>query len=155
MYQNDNLAADAQRSLQYVNQGAGQQRPCGDITHDTGNLDKLNEGENLFTESVSNGDFSTFTYATAINSFMSEDSLYFQYSNAGADPAAGWNGALNVGQEIGHFTQIVWASTNSVGCAKRQCNHYQSGWPTIMVACRYQARGNIFNGAGLIDPFYN
>jgi hypothetical protein len=45
-------------------------------------------------------------------------------------------GILN-GVEVLHFTQMVWASTNKVGCASHQCGN-QTLW-----VCRYSPAGNI------------
>lgn len=48
---------------------------------------------------------------------------------------------------IGHFTQVVWNSTTSVGCAVRQCPGGMSGvtprlTPAYYVVCRYFSPGN-------------
>ncbi|KHO01199.1 Allergen V5/Tpx-1-related protein [Metarhizium album ARSEF 1941] len=40
--------------------------------------------------------------------------------------------------ETGHFTQLVWKTTTSVGCDRRVCA--KSGW---YLACEYWPRGNV------------
>lgn len=44
--------------------------------------------------------------------------------------------------ETGHFTQLVWSNTTSVGCARRDCAG-RNGAPGWFVACEYWPRGNV------------
>ncbi|KAM3077605.1 hypothetical protein ACMFMG_006939 [Clarireedia jacksonii] len=45
-------------------------------------------------------------------------------------------------EETGHFTQLVWSNTSSVGCGRTECKGENStpGW---YVVCEYWPRGNI------------
>lgn len=149
LMQDSNLAADA---LETLNLFKGGPRPCGDITHDLQDLGLKAEGENLFVLASSDASSTKMTVNEAVNAFMSEDQIYFQYSGGGADPANAWTQALANSQEVGHFTQIVWAPTTSVGCNTRVCTQ-PNGWTAFMVSCRYKSRGNIFGNDGLQDPF--
>lgn len=40
----------------------------------------------------------------------------------------------------GHYTQMMWANTNSIGCARKACT--ESGKPTYIVVCHYGPGGN-------------
>jgi len=41
-------------------------------------------------------------------------------------------------KETGHFTQLVWKNSSSVGCGRRLCG--EKGW---FLACEYWPRGNV------------
>ncbi len=46
--------------------------------------------------------------------------------------------------ETGHFTQLVWKSTTSVGCA--QCGGRGAQWYETYVVCNYKPPGNVVSG---------
>lgn len=46
-------------------------------------------------------------------------------------------------KDTGHFTQLVWKATRSVGCARRLCG--ELGW---FVVCQYEPPGNVDGGYG-------
>ncbi|XP_063743408.1 R3H domain containing-like isoform X1 [Eleginops maclovinus] len=50
------------------------------------------------------------------------------------------------GAVCSHYTQMVWASTNKVGCAVRKCsnvNVYGNTWKeTTLLVCNYSVKGN-------------
>ncbi|KAB2100716.1 hypothetical protein AG0111_0g10673 [Alternaria gaisen] len=50
-------------------------------------------------------------------------------------------------EETGHFTQLVWKSTTSMGCGRKECNGGTSGGegdaPGWFVVCEYWPRGNV------------
>jgi hypothetical protein len=55
--------------------------------------------------------------------------------------------------DIGHFTQMVWASTSELGCARAMCPGGQNSpfgtsgnW--LFVVCRYSPPGNMFAANG-------
>ncbi|KAJ3323122.1 Cuticle-degrading protease [Boothiomyces sp. JEL0866] len=82
-------------------------------------------GENLFQ---STGGF--FTCADAVKSWFDE------FSNYNGEPIG--DGDF---ESYGHFTQLMWPSTTSVGCAAAQ---YQSGGDTKQTTvCEYSPAGNI------------
>lgn len=69
-----------------------------------------------------------------------------------AAEVANYNYATNTctpGQVCGHYTQLVWRNTTSVGCAVRQCTTGSpfSGWsgPWYFVVCDYSPPGNFNN----------
>jgi hypothetical protein len=64
-------------------------------------------------------------FKTAIDVWYNEVSKY-NYNRPGFSPATG------------HFTQVVWKSTKSIGCAKKFCPG--SNW-TIYI-CNYDPPGN-------------
>jgi pathogenesis-related protein 1 len=47
-------------------------------------------------------------------------------------------GSCAPGRQCGHYTQIVWASTEEVGCGMAVCPSLGQVW-----ACRYRPRGNV------------
>ncbi|XP_032378034.1 peptidase inhibitor R3HDML [Etheostoma spectabile] len=50
------------------------------------------------------------------------------------------------GSVCSHYTQMVWASTNRVGCAVRKCSHmsvFGSTWrEATLLVCNYSIKGN-------------
>ncbi|KAG0352901.1 CAP domain-containing protein [Gamsiella multidivaricata] len=51
------------------------------------------------------------------------------------------------GLNTGHFTQVVWKGTKTVGCAKKLCpNSYGSKW--YIYICEYDGPGNIVGNNG-------
>ncbi|OSS53856.1 hypothetical protein B5807_01370 [Epicoccum nigrum] len=45
--------------------------------------------------------------------------------------------------ETGHFSQLVWRATASVGCARTECNGGQGGAPGWYIVCEYFPAGNV------------
>lgn len=44
----------------------------------------------------------------------------------------------------GHFTQLVWKTTEKVGCGYSDCNG-KNGTPGVYLVCEYSPAGNIIN----------
>ena len=84
-------------------------------------------GENLFWGS---GGGATWTPQDAVNDWVSEKQYYDYSSNSCAD-----------GQECGHYTQVVWSTTTSIGCASVTCD----GDASTLIICSYDPPGN-YNG---------
>nr|QYF06691.1 pathogenesis-related protein 1d [Allium sativum] len=105
-----NLAAYAQN---YANQQRG-----GDchLVHSGGPY-----GENLF-----GGSGAAFTGLDAVNLWASEKQ-YYHYDSNTCDP----------GRVCGHYTQLVWANSVSIGCGRVTCNN-----GGIFIICSYNPRGN-------------
>jgi len=53
---------------------------------------------------------------------------YYTYDNNTCDP----------GKECGHYTQVVWADSGTVGCAVHRCH----GWTFRYIVCNYWPAGN-------------
>lgn len=82
-------------------------------------------GENLFAASGNNVNF-----AQSINGWMSESAKY-NYNNPVFSSATG------------HFTQVVWKSTNQVACAMVDCRAGTIfGQASKYTVCRYSPPGN-------------
>ncbi|KAJ0963344.1 hypothetical protein J5N97_028466 [Dioscorea zingiberensis] len=79
-------------------------------------------GENIFW-----GSGAEFTAADAVNSWVSEKQYYDYASNTCA-----------AGKVCGHYTQVVWKSSTSIGCAGVKCNN-----GAIFIICNYKPAGNI------------
>jgi uncharacterized protein YkwD len=82
------------------------------------------EGENLFV-----GTASSYSYADMVGMWGNEIRS-FKY---GVFP----NCTTNRSEVVGHYTQIVWKNTQSVGCA------LASNGQTDFLVCRYGPPGNI------------
>jgi len=80
-------------------------------------------GENLFWGSGG----ATWTPQDAVNDWVSEKQYYDYTSNSCAG-----------GQECGHYTQVVWSTTTSIGCASVTC----TGDASTYIICSYNPRGN-------------
>ena len=70
--------------------------------------------------------------------------------NLWASEAANYNFAANTcatGEVCGHYTQLVWRSTTTLGCASKACTSGGpfGGGPWYFVVCDYSPPGN-FNG---------
>lgn len=88
-------------------------------------------GENLYYSAGS-----VPTPATAVASWESESTSY-TYAEIG--------NPVNNFVDIGHYTQLVWASTNAVGCGVTHCtsNTPFPGFPEWdFIVCRYSPAGN-------------
>jgi len=87
------------------------------------------EGENLW-----NGTASYFAPEDMVGSFLSERKAF----KAGTFPDVSKTGKW---QDVGHYSQIVWPTTTSVGCAlaHNKARDY--------LVCRYSPAGNVFGHA--------
>lgn len=94
-----------------------------------------NYGENLFWASArkySDGrkELQKVSPETVVNSWASEK-VDFDYANNRCRP----------GKVCGHYTQVVWRSTTTVGCGMATCEETQNQvW-----VCQYQPAGNRIN----------
>nr|CUU99883.1 hypothetical transcript [Hymenolepis microstoma] len=48
------------------------------------------------------------------------------------------------GKTCGHYTQMIWSTSSSVGCAVEQCDPYFSNYPqpVYLYVCQYKPPGN-------------
>eukprot|EP00903_Cladosiphon_okamuranus_P010586 g10010.t1 len=114
---------------------------CGSLVHDPA----LNgEGENLYSCTFigTPADDSCLAGTDATQSWYDEVRFY----------VPGETGTSNTpGEEIGHFTQVVWKSSTTLGCASAACEFPYTGddtyfqgqnWQRTYVVCRYAPPGN-------------
>ncbi|CAM9792957.1 unnamed protein product [Choristocarpus tenellus] len=126
---------------------------CSGQVHDTGNF-----GENIFACGASSPDSSNpcATATAAVDSWYNE----IQFYNQGDE----------FSPQTGHFTQVVWKATTSVGCARSDycqgTGDLDSAFNWMFVVCRYDPSGNFAgqfndqvtaaastcNGGGTGDP---
>jgi pathogenesis-related protein 1 len=106
-----------------LNYAQSQTSQCsgGNLVHSGGPY-----GENLFWGSGG----ATWTPQDAVNDWVSEKQ-YYDYSS---------NSCVG-GQECRHYTQVVWSTTTSIGCASVTC----TGDASTYIICSYNPRGN-YNG---------
>lgn len=70
-----------------------------------------------------------------------------------ASEAADYTLATNTcaaGKQCGHYTQLVWRNTTSVGCAQQQCtanSPFGGSAPWFFVVCDYAPPGNVLGEA--------
>lgn len=84
-------------------------------------------GENLYAAWGQDGLSPSFIMKQAVDAWYREEK-YFEWD----DPENNVNF-----DNAGHFMQVVWNSTRSVGCAYKDCGDYD------YVACRYWPAGNV------------
>lgn len=89
------------------------------------------QGENLWM-----GSRGAFTIDQMVGSWAAESRDF----RAGAFPAVSRTGRW---EDVGHFTQMIWASSTRVGCALRSSRDYD------YLVCRYSPAGNVM---GLTVP---
>ncbi|XWV25063.1 putative peptidase inhibitor 15-like isoform X2 [Tupanvirus deep ocean] len=93
-----------------------------------------NVGENLYASSIRTSNTNTYNPTDAVNSWGNEK-LNYNYDTNSCAP----------GEVCGHYTQVVWADSNKVGCAVQDCPSI-SGIPWsnggTMVVCQYSPPGN-------------
>lgn len=89
-------------------------------------------GENIYASAGAT------TNTASVQSWASEAQDYTLATNT-----------CRAGQVCGHYTQLVWRSTTSVGCARRTCttnSPFGASFPTWnLVVCNYAPPGN-WNG---------
>ncbi|KAM7474783.1 hypothetical protein LguiB_022026 [Lonicera macranthoides] len=79
-----------------------------------------------YGENLAKGSSGTFTGISAVNLWVAEKPNYDYASNTCA-----------TGKVCGHYTQVVWRSSISIGCARVQCTN--TWWYVI---CSYAPPGN-------------
>ncbi|KAM0937356.1 putative CAP domain-containing protein [Dioscorea sansibarensis] len=102
----------------YAKNYADQRTGDCDLVHSNGPY-----GENLFWGSSG----SDYSGVDAVNSWVSEGQDYDYNSNTCAE-----------GKVCGHYTQVVWKSSTSIGCARVVCNN-----GGIFITCNYNPAGNV------------
>lgn len=111
----------------------GQGHPCNPLNH--------RQGENIYTWlsklPLKTLDDRKLIFEKAMKEWYAEHK-YMTFSDSN------WIMDADV-NKIGHFTQVVWKSTKSVGCA------VGSSATKTMVVCRYSPPGNKFTGSALLS----
>ncbi|KAL5103140.1 Peptidase inhibitor 15 [Taenia crassiceps] len=71
------------------------------------------------------------TFTEAVCGYAAEEKNFFYYNRTCRG-------------KCGHYTQIIWASTNQLGCAMRRCDGIRSDWdnPQYLSVCQYLPEGN-------------
>jgi len=116
---------------------------------------KSDYGENLAVgtifESMTEYDYKT-NFDHAMRMWAEEEHLNFDYPTTCV-----CRHATNC--QCGHYTQIVWAQSNTVGCAIIQCNGMNGNWIlpksqlTFLISCNYAPPGNMWIN-GIAQPPY-
>ncbi|WOH06910.1 hypothetical protein DCAR_0626339 [Daucus carota subsp. sativus] len=101
----------------YAQRYANQRRKDCALKHSNGIY-----GENIFW-----GSGKGWSPVQAATAWVEERKWYDHNSNS-----------CGLGQECGHYTQVVWRTTRRVGCAKVNC----SGGKGVFMTCNYYPPGN-------------
>lgn len=104
----------------YAGWWAGQRREDCELVH------SFPEGDFKLGENIYWGSGDTWTPTDAVSAWADEEKYYTYRSNS-----------CEEGQMCGHYTQIVWSSTQKVGCARVVCD---SG--DVFMTCNYYPPGN-------------
>ncbi|XP_076904155.1 basic form of pathogenesis-related protein 1-like [Bidens hawaiensis] len=92
--------------------------------HRLGDCD-MEHSQGPFGENLAEGYGDQFTATDAVNMWVGEKQYYEYQSNS------------CVGDECGHYTQVVWRDSVYLGCAKVKC---RNSW--MFVICSYDPPGN-------------
>jgi len=112
-------------------------------------------GENLF---VGTTIATTWTLENAINDWADEARLMKYVYDPAGDYVNCVDGTSGEGcrSEIGHYTQMMWADTQQVGCAIQVCPNGVTNFstkPSQLIVCHYGPQGNYFNGTDYLAPY--
>lgn len=123
----DVIAADAGEWISQCKYGHGGGPPRS----------KTPEGENLF---ASGGAPPMGTYITMASNNWYHEIKDYNYKSPTLDGIGG--------ASVGHFTQLIWKETTTIGCAAHHCGKGLKGFwdstsSSIYVGCRYSPPGNI------------
>ena len=98
-----------------------------DFSHASGSDIESGHGENL-AYSGSTGTLPPFT--PELGWYEGEEPFYDYVTGTKTDPA----------EQIGHFTQMVWDTTEKIGCGEFFVT--RGAWNYVYSACRYTPPGN-------------
>ena len=96
---------------------------------------RIGQGENLWT-----GSRAAFSLASMVRAWTAEKSFF----RSGVFPDVSRSGSWH---DVGHYTQIVWPTTNRVGCGLRSSRNWD------YLVCRYAYPGNVRGGRLGADQF--
>ncbi|KAF7284686.1 hypothetical protein GWI33_021699 [Rhynchophorus ferrugineus] len=118
---------------------------CEGMKHDQcrGVPDYPAAGQNLWSTSFSGGGDCKSKAASAVKLWYDEIKLI-----TSADIKKKGTGWSSDGVS-GHFTQVVWAQTEAVGCALTELK--KSGMTDCTLACNYGPSGNVLGGSMFIE----
>jgi hypothetical protein len=87
-------------------------------------------GENLYIQySTRKQNVGTFDYTAGIQLFYDEIKLFKESVDK-----------YTFNMNTGHFTQVIWAETNAIGCGYSQ--YLEGGWHKVLLVCQYGVGGN-------------
>jgi hypothetical protein len=109
----DRLAADAEAYARVL-------AAHGALTHSD-----VPEGENLFM-----GTRGAFSFAAMAGAWAAEGRLFRRGRFPDIAASGGW-------EELGHYTQMIWAGTTKVGCGVAAAARWE------VLVCRYDPAGNV------------
>jgi hypothetical protein len=110
-------------------------------------------GENLF---VGTTIATSWTLENAINDWADEARILSYPKDASAVGCSDGSTGASCRAKIGHYTQMMWASTTQVGCAIQSCPNGVTNFsskPSQLIFCHYSPQGNYFNGTDYLAPY--
>lgn len=127
---NNTLVSEAYKYMKFLEMVLPDVAPCSGNLRHSESYWGANTGENL---AAATGDDNV---ETLFNLWATEGD-YYNYNSPST------TGGDNNEYELGHFTQIVWKDTSSVGCGVQVCQ--ESGYDWTYLICRYYTEGNIIS----------
>jgi hypothetical protein len=150
-------AADMQR-LEWDDTLAAESQAYADQcvwAHDTSRNQQNGWGENLAMTTATS--YTTDTLVNFVQMWYNEE-VDAEWTDSGLVPRV--YGSLSECQspndvecQIGHYTQVVWASTTKVGCGVATCSSGLLGSGGTYLVCKYTPAGNMAGEGGIMPPF--
>jgi len=106
------------------------------------NPGKDGQSENLYLQTFATGKDQGLVYKQAIDSWNHEKTLVQGYLSRSSDELDYFRSF--VATEVGHYTQLVWKSTNQVGCAAG-AHWIAEKQLRVIIVCRYTPPGNYYS----------
>ena len=97
-------------------------------------------GENLYSMSSTGSLTGTISLAQGVRNWADEKAYF---------PGGVLKNFSAYAKPIGHYTQLIWATTERVGCAVSTCKSGQ--WNTLILVCNYDPPGN-YIGEDPLNP---
>ncbi|KQK20917.1 pathogenesis-related protein 1 [Brachypodium distachyon] len=88
----------------------------------------VHSGGTLYGENLFWGSGSTWTAKNAVDMWAAEKQYYTYATNTCA-----------AGKVCGHYTQVVWAASTKIGCARVVCDNNKG----VFIICSYDPPGNM------------
>jgi len=99
------------------------------------------QSENLYLQKFTSAQDLQVVFKQAIESWNHEKTLVQGYLSKSSDETDYFRSF--VASKVGHYTQLVWKSTNQVGCAAGA--QWLSSQLRVVVVCRYAPPGNYYS----------
>ena len=135
---NNTLVSLAYKYMLFMEEELVSQDACSGVLRHSEGYWRPNIGENLAAMTGNND-------LTALFNLWADEAQYYDYDNPST------YGGTDDNTDLGHFTQLVWADTTSVGCGTQICQRSDGSYWTYLI-CEYYPEGNVLV-AGVSDEY--